>query len=161
MTTMAAAFPFWAGDDTTPLSSASTGGSERPFSDADLARPILVVDDEVLIAWMMESLLEDVGFTSIRLATSAADALSIATERPPELLISDINLGVGDNGIDAAIRIRRLSAVPVIFVSAYIDEDAHRRIAEDIGDAIVLRKPVERGALLDALRAKLNTPPAH
>lgn len=161
MTIMAAAFPFWATDDASPLSGDPTGGSGRSFSDTDLARPILVVEDEVLIAWMMESLLEDAGFTSIRLATSAADALSIATERAPELLISDINLGAGDDGIDAAIRIRRIAAAPVIFVSAYIDENARRRIAEDIGDAIVLRKPVERGALLDALRTMLNTPRAH
>ncbi len=158
---MASIWSWWASDETPPLHSARGGSSQRPFSDADLARDILIVEDEVLIAWMIESLLEDAGFQSIRLATSAADALASAHERGPELIISDINLGVGDNGIEAAIRMRQIAPAPVVFISAYVDGTARTRIADEIGDAVILRKPVEQRALMAAVRELLKRPPQH
>lgn len=158
---MASIWSWWASDKTSPLHSARGGGAQRPFSDADFARDILIVEDEVLIAWMIESLLEDAGFQSIRLATSAVDALDRANERAPELIISDINLGVGDNGIEAAIRMRQIAPAPVVFISAYVDGPARARIADEIGDAVILRKPVDQRALMAAVRELLEPPPQH
>lgn len=159
--TLAGAWPFWAGSDGTAHRGTPSRTTQVPFSDADLAQNILVVEDEILIAWMVESLLEEAGFRSIRLATSASDALASAREHAPAVIISDINLGAGDDGIAAATRIRETVAAPVIFVSAYLDDAARHAIANDIGDAVILRKPVEQRALLAALREVLTRSSQH
>ncbi len=142
-----------------PSGSRSGGDAVHPsssaFSAEDLAGPILILEDEILIGWMIESILEDAGFSAVTLVTGAAEAVASARAAVPDIMISDVNLGGGEDGIDVAQRIRETADIPVIFVSAYVDAAERDRIARDIGDAAILRKPVEVAALLDALRAIL------
>ena len=116
-----------------------------------LARmPVLVIEDEAMIAWMLQSLLEDMGFEAITLASNAIEATAAAERRTPELVISDINLGPGRDGIEAVGAIRHTCSPVVVFVSAYIDEDARNRIAEQVAGARILSKPLS-GAVLSAV----------
>lgn len=122
-----------------------------------LARiPVLVIEDEAMIAWMLESLLEDMGFMLIALASNAAEAAAAAAKRLPELVISDINLGDGADGIDAVISIREKCCTAVVFVSAYVDDDARFRISEHVLGARTLAKPLNVAALSDAVQRVLG-----
>ena len=116
-----------------------------------LATPILVVEDEAMIAWLIESLLEEMGFTDIRLAADGRQARAQAERSPPGLILSDINLGDGPDGIETAAAIRRASALPVIFITAYADDATRARIGREVPGAPMLRKPF--GA--DCLRAAI------
>lgn len=109
-----------------------------------LDRPVLVLEDEAMIAWMLESLLEDLGFADITITSSGEEAIEAADRLRPGLILSDINLGPsGIDGVEAAAAIRRSLHAPVIFVSGYAGPDARERIARDIPDALVLRKPIQ------------------
>jgi CheY-like chemotaxis protein len=108
-----------------------------------LGIPVLIVEDEAMIAWMIESLLEDMGFTSISVAASGGDAIAKAARIHPGLVISDINLGQGClDGIDTARAILGLTAAPFVFVTGHAGAGERERIARYVPGAHVLRKPI-------------------
>ena len=117
----------------------------------DLTTPVLVIEDEAMIAWMVESLLEDMGFTSITLAANGEEALETARGAAPGLIITDINLGAGMDGIAAASAIRAQSAAAVILITGYGLDDASSRCAAAIPGAPILTKPVQILELQDAI----------
>ena len=120
------------------------------------ATPILVVEDESMIAWMIENVLLDAGFTTVEMASTGEDAEQLAARGRPGLIISDVNLGRGKDGIAAASAIRAASgAVPLIFVTAYADDMMRERLAAELPGAQMLRKPVEETALIRAVMRAL------
>lgn len=131
-------------------------GAESPFPDAALATPVLIVEDEMLIAWQVQDLLLDMGFTDVRTAGSFADAVKAAEDTRPGLLVCDVNLGDGPDGIAAAGEIRAAGPIPTVFVTGYAGEEIARRIAEGLPDAHMLRKPVEARRLKGSLRELLG-----
>lgn len=137
------------------------GAAHDPVAEEIAAAHVLIIEDEVVIAWMIEGLLEDMGFTSIAIAADAAEALRLAEAEPPALVISDINLGGGPDGVQVVARIRDRIASPVIFVSGYASADARARIERMIEGARVLRKPIEQRHLRRAVIASLTAAKPH
>lgn len=64
-------------------------------------RRLLIVEDEPLVAALLQEALEGAGFT-VRTAQSALEATTIAREFDPDIAVLDINLGAGANGVDLA-----------------------------------------------------------
>lgn len=126
-----------------------------------LDTPVLVVEDETLIAWLMKDLLKDFGFTDVRLARGYNEALALAAERHPGLLICDINLGGEHDGIEAAAAIRQQGVVPAAFITGYAGGHVQERIEAVVGRAPLLRKPIQPDLLAAALRALLAGPRIH
>lgn len=113
---------------------------------------MLVIEDEAVIAWMVEDILESEGFTTIAVAASASEAIGMAGERPPGLILSDINLGWDSpDGVAVVAQIVAVKPVPVVFVTGHAGPDAVARIEQVIGKARILRKPVARDELRRAL----------
>jgi len=83
---------------------------------------ILIVEDEQLVALDLEGTLRDLGYEIAGHAATADEAVAIANREQPDLVLMDVNLGGGDDGITAAGRIRKERDVPIIFVTAYDDE---------------------------------------
>ena len=123
--------------------------------------PVLVIEDEAMIAWMLESMLEDMGFEAIMLTSNAAEAAAAAERRMPELVISDVNLGPGADGIDAVGAICRMCTPAVVFVSGHIDDNARSRISEQILGARILSKPLSGEGLLGVVLDALGLNRAH
>ena len=109
-----------------------------------------------MIAWMIESLLKDMGFASVAIAGTGQQAILLAEDMPPGLIVTDINLGTGIDGIAAAAAIRTARAVPVIFITGHASEEAHARIESDVPGAAVLRKPVLEAELRTAVAQALG-----
>ena len=132
-------------------------GRNEPVSSALLATRILIVEDEVMIAWMVESLLEEAGFTDIEIASTRDRACASAALSAPGLLIADINLGGGPDGVDTAAQIKGSGSLPVLFVTAYADDATRSRVSRVVPGAAVVRKPIQAEtlckAVLQALRA--------
>ncbi|WP_162527130.1 response regulator [Sphingomonas solaris] len=122
---------------------------------------ILIVEDEVMIAWMIESLLEEMGFDTIEIAASDDDAFAAVARERPALIVSDINLGCGLDGIAVAERINADGVVPVLFVSGYADDKARLRIETQFAAASLLRKPIDHSLLRGAVMAALSGPARH
>lgn len=109
-----------------------------------------------MIAWMVENILLDAGFTTIEMAATGEDAEARAASFRPGLVISDVNLGAGKDGIDSAVAIRAATRLPIIFVTAYADDAMRARIAAAVPGAALLRKPVDQTLLLRAVSSALG-----
>lgn len=112
---------------------------------------ILVVEDEAVIGWALQSLLEDLGHEVVDVASSARAAVAAAAELRPELVVMDIHLGRGLDGIAAAEQIRSRSDAIVIFVSAYGDEATRARVEARLPGAPLVSKPVSPQAIRAAI----------
>ena len=101
----------------------------------------LIIEDEPLIACLVEDVLRDSGVVTIDFADSFAAALARAAERAPDLITADVNLVEG-SGIDAVEAITRLIAPRVVFVTASV-ADVRARLP----DAVIVAKPFSADAL--------------
>lgn len=88
---------------------------------------ILVVEDDWLVSLEIESALGDAGFEIVGIATTAAQALSMAELHQPQLILMDIRLRGSTDGVDAAIEIYRRLGIRSVFVSANLDPKMKER----------------------------------
>jgi YesN/AraC family two-component response regulator len=110
---------------------------------------ILIVEDEPLIRLEMQGVAEGAGHEVVGSAATGADAIRIAEEQQPDVVLMDISL-IGDmDGIDAARSIRELWGIRSLFVSAFRDD--LRDKADSARPFGFLLKPVGRTQLAEAL----------
>jgi len=110
----------------------------------------LIIEDEALIAMVIEDALRDSGFTSVEVVASAQAAIEAAAHRCPDLITSDVQLRPGC-GINAVLSICDGSAIPVIFITGNA-EDVTRRLPGHV----VLAKPFCTSALAAAVAAAMQ-----
>ena len=115
---------------------------------------ILVVDDEKIIAKGIEKRLKGMGYAVAGLIATGEQAVELAMEHPPDLVLMDINLGAGMDGIEAANLIRRRANVPVVFLTAHSDNATLQRakLTEPFG---FISKPYEDKDLQTAIEIGL------
>jgi DNA-binding response OmpR family regulator len=114
---------------------------------------ILVVEDDPQIAEIQRDYLRRAGFEVLTAASGEA-ALAIARSRPLALIVLDLRLpGLG--GIDVARAIRRGSAVPIIMVTARVEED-DRLLGLEAGADDYIAKPFSPRELVARVRAVLR-----
>jgi DNA-binding response OmpR family regulator len=82
---------------------------------------ILVVEDEWLVGHHIQLTLEDLGYTVVGLTASGDEALRLAEEHLPELVLMDISLEGDMDGIEAAESLGQELEIPVIFLTAFSD----------------------------------------
>lgn len=118
--------------------------------------PVLLVEDQVLIAMDAEMMLADVGIENVVTASSSADALNRLKTFTPAIAILDINLG-RDTSVPVAEELARLG-IPFVFATGYDDRSI---VPEGFADVPVVRKPYDASALIRALSDRLgaNSPP--
>jgi CheY-like chemotaxis protein len=88
---------------------------------------ILIVEDERIAAMALKLFLEGAGYPVAGTAGTGQQAVDMAREIRPDLILMDIHLGEGMDGIAAAEAIQKERPVPVVFLTAYSDEDTLRR----------------------------------
>lgn len=81
---------------------------------------VMVIEDEAIIALDLQGIIADMGHQITGVASIASEAVKLAAETHPDLILSDIELADGSSGIDAVNEILRGAAeVPVIFITAF------------------------------------------
>ncbi len=88
---------------------------------------VLIVEDEVIIALHIQSIVEDMGHRVIGLATNADEALEYADSQRVDLLLSDIRIEGYRDGISVAEEIQTEHGCAVILITAYKDQDTIKR----------------------------------
>ncbi|PYQ97698.1 MAG: DNA-binding response regulator [Acidobacteria bacterium] len=111
---------------------------------------ILVVDDEPRIAEIARDYLERAGF-KVTTAGSGADALAFARSRRPDLIVLDLGLPHVD-GLDVTRTLRRQSSVPIIMLTARVDE-SDKLIGLELGADDYVTKPFSPKELVARVRA--------
>jgi CheY-like chemotaxis protein len=120
---------------------------------------VLLVDDDLLVQDVIRSALEDGGFEVVCAATGK-EAMAILTDSGAAIqaLVTDVNLGAGENGWDVARHGRELSLVlPVVYVSG---DSAHDWAAHGVPGSIVVQKPFAPAQIVTAVATVLNDAPA-
>jgi len=95
---------------------------------AMVAARILIVEDERLIAIDLQRRLTRLGYTVVALAASGMEAVQKVLALHPDVVLMDIRLQGDMDGIEAAQRIHASTAIPVVFMTAYVDADTQQRI---------------------------------
>ena len=85
----------------------------------ELATKILIIEDEPIIAMDLETIVEDLGHHVVGVARARRQAVALAAERQPELILADIQLADGSSGLDAVNEILTGSSKPVVFITAH------------------------------------------
>lgn len=82
---------------------------------------IVVVEDDSVVAWHIQEILEQAGHTVITSVMSGADAIQIAQETQPDLVLMDICLKGSIDGVTAAEEIYSRYDIPVVYLTAHTD----------------------------------------
>lgn len=88
---------------------------------------ILVVDDDRTTASVIQLQLRNLGYQVPALANNASDAIEQARQHRPDLILMDIKLGDGMDGIETANIIQKELAIPIIYVTAHADQQTFQR----------------------------------
>lgn len=126
------------------------GEAETTIADArekvkqTVSTDVLIIEDEPVIALDIRLLVSRCGHKVVGVAASEAEAIRIAHETKPGLILADVNLGRGGDGITAVRRILESVDIPVIFVTAYPER---LLTAEGVEPAFIINKPFDRMTL--------------
>lgn len=101
---------------------------------------VLIAEDEAIVAVDIQSQLEVLGYTVADVATTGEEACDKAIELFPDIVLMDIRLNGPLDGIEAAETIRRKVDIPIVFLTAYADQDTLQR-AKAAGPYGYLVKP--------------------
>jgi CheY-like chemotaxis protein len=116
---------------------------------------VLIVEDEFIIAWHLQDIVTDLGYQVCAMVGAEAEAVEADRRHAPDLILMDIRLSGGGDGLKAAEAIRRQRPVPILFCTAHATDRglAPRLLA--IEHTSVLGKPVSRADLKNAIDALL------
>jgi two-component system alkaline phosphatase synthesis response regulator PhoP len=114
---------------------------------------ILVVDDEPRIVKLARDYLEQGGFRVVT-AADGTTALAVARHERPDLIVLDLNLP-GTDGLDVCRALRRESDVPIIMLTARVEE-TDRLIGLELGADDYITKPFSPRELVARVRAVLR-----
>jgi DNA-binding NarL/FixJ family response regulator len=88
---------------------------------------ILVVEDDTIIAITIEGRLKQFGYRVVGRASTAKDAIAKTIEFEPDLVLMDIHLKGPVDGIEAAETIYGIHNIPVVYLTAFSDENTLER----------------------------------
>lgn len=110
---------------------------------------ILLAEDEPAVAASVEEQLRALGHEIVGEAATGEEAVILAAQTEPDVVVMDIVMPDGD-GIEAARRIAEQSPTPVVFLSGHFDEELLEGVVASGGLAYLL-KPATSGQLQAAL----------
>lgn len=94
----------------------------------EVTQKVMIVEDDVITAKDLKNILEKQGLVVTGTASRGEDAVHLAEETKPDLVLMDIVLHGNTEGITAAVRIYHKYNIPVIFLSADFSEHHMRRV---------------------------------
>ncbi len=103
---------------------------------------ILIVEDEYIIAMEIKSKLKSLGYEVTSIAKTGMEAIEKVDSEKPDLITMDIQLKGEMDGIEAAKHIRDKSDIPIVFLSAYAEEEKIERAKLTLPSGYLL-KPVQ------------------
>lgn len=115
---------------------------------------ILVVEDEMIVAHSICAGLERMNYTAVGPVGNAVDAIRIALEEQPDLILMDIHLGNQADGIEAAQEILKKHIIPIVYVTAHSDLHTIDR-AKATGPYGYIHKPFSENEIRSAIEMAL------
>lgn len=115
---------------------------------------ILVVEDDRIVARDISQQLARIGHSVVGITASGAEAIELALAHRPDLVLMDVRLEGPLDGVETALRIREQTRIPVVYLTAYADDDTVTRasMTEPFG---YLLKPFENSQLRTVIEMAL------
>ena len=113
----------------------------------------LIVEDELFVALDLEDAMVEMGFYVCGVAATQDRAYSLAASEQPDVVLMDVCLQGGQEGIEAARCLREACRAEVVFVTGHTDRATLKRIHEEVPGAPVLTKPVPHARLAEVVAA--------
>ena len=117
---------------------------------------VLIVEDELLVAWHLESLAREQNLEVSGLVPDGDGAIEQAIDLDVDLVLMDIRLAGKMDGIEAARRIREQRDTPIIFITAHGDATTRAYIEKVLPGTPVLAKPITADRLKAAIAAVMK-----
>lgn len=115
-------------------------------------RRILIAEDEALIALDILTNLSRYGFSDIDTAYSPLETFDKCIKNPPDLVLMDINLGDGPDGIDLVKKIRESGILSsIIYMTSYSNQKIKSR-AMETGFVAYILKPYTDKDLISSVK---------
>jgi len=116
---------------------------------------VLIVEDEAIVSMGLRYDLESFGYSVPAEISSGEEAVDLASQLRPDLVLMDIGLSGEMDGIDTATQIRAQIKVPVVYLTAYADQATVERakLTDPYG---YLFKPVDSEQLQIAVEAAIH-----
>lgn len=115
---------------------------------------ILVVEDEAIIAMDIQSILKKMGYIDSEVVFSGEESIEKVAARRPHLVLMDIKLKGNMDGIQAAKHIYYEYKVPVVYITAFGDENTIKR-ANGTSRFGYITKPFEEAELKSTIQKAL------
>ncbi len=119
---------------------------------------VLLVEDDILIAWTISSTLKQLGCTVVDYADNADQAVERALAVRPDVILMDIGLAGSRDGIAAAEEIRAHTGQSVIYLTGHADVATLQRAARTEPLSFVF-KPFDEASLGAALDRAITRQP--
>jgi DNA-binding LytR/AlgR family response regulator len=89
---------------------------------------ILIVEDELIIAYDIKMILEELGYEVTDIADNASDAIESIQNNTPDLILLDINLGSDTDGVMLAQDINNMFHIPFVYLTSNADPVTINRV---------------------------------
>jgi response regulator NasT len=122
-----------------------------------LTTRVVIAEDEALIRLDLKEMLEEEGYTVVGEAGDGEQAVELAREHRPDLVILDVKMPKLD-GISAAEKIAAESIAPVLMLTAFSQRDLVER-ARDAGAMAYLVKPFSKSDVVPAIEMAVSRRP--
>ncbi len=119
-----------------------------------MKRQILIIDDSIRSRVMLAQAFERLGFSVAGEGASGADAIRLATELEPDVLLLAVGLPDMD-GVTTAAQIVEAHPLPIIMLSSHLDAEVIQR-AKEAGVMAYLAKPLREEELLPAIELAVS-----
>ncbi|MBU2646952.1 PAS domain S-box protein [bacterium] len=105
---------------------------------------ILIVEDESIIAIATQDILQRHGYQVIQIVDTGDKALEVTKNEKPDIILMDIHIRGEMDGIATAERIRKQFEIPIIFLTAYLDEKRLEKVKLTMPFGYLLKPIQER-----------------
>ncbi len=112
--------------------------------DQQLLSKVLIIEDEPIIALDLTRVVRELGHTVVGTAATHQEAVALARQSEPGLVLADIQLADGSNGIEATREILNDFDIPVIFITAFPE---HLLTGDKPEPAFLITKPFREEAV--------------
>jgi PAS domain S-box-containing protein len=115
---------------------------------------VMIVEDDPIVGEDIRIRLNHMGYEVTDIATSGMQAIEAAEMHPPDIALMDIRLGEGMNGIETATELKRNHELPVIYLTAFADDDTVSRAKKTEPYGYIV-KPIDDTELRSTLEIAL------
>ncbi|HCS60462.1 MAG TPA: DNA-binding response regulator [Microbacterium sp.] len=112
---------------------------------------VLLIDDHPVVRAGLRAIIEARGFTVVGEASTGEEALVVASELHPDVVLCDLRMGEGMDGVATTAALRRMPQAPAVLILTTFDHDAQIIRAVEAGAAGYLLKDVDNDTISRAI----------